>query len=150
MREGVVAASPIRNLSLPKLEKRLPKYLTASQMEELLKAPFKPLEEKREQGRGRPVRASTCFRDAAILETIYSCGLRISELVGLNATDIDWSERMVRVRGKGRKERLVPIGEKALAAINYYWRILEQRPSGNAPVFLAERKPAGPLTTQMI
>jgi integrase/recombinase XerC len=150
MREGVVAASPIRNLSLPKLEKRVPKYLTASQMEELLKAPFKPLEEKREQGRGRPVRASTCFRDAAILETIYSCGLRISELVGLNATDIDWSERMVRVRGKGRKERLVPIGEKALAAINYYWRILEQRPSGNAPVFLAERKPAGPLTTQMI
>jgi len=50
----------------------------------------------------------------AVLETIYSCGLRISELCGLVAQDIDWNERVVRVRGKGKKERLVPIGETAL------------------------------------
>ena len=150
MREGVVAASPIRNLSLPKRERRLPKYLTAAQMEELLKAPFKPLQAKPGRRRGRPIRASTCYRDAAILETIYSCGLRISELCGLNASDIDWSERLVRVRGKGRKERLVPIGEKALSAIREYWQTLKQRPAGNTPVFLAERKTAGPANSRVI
>ena len=53
----------------------------------------------------------------AVLETIYSCGLRVSELCGLRAEDIDWSEQLVRVRGKGKKERLVPIGQPALQTI---------------------------------
>jgi integrase/recombinase XerC len=150
LREGEVAASPIRNLSLPKLEKRLPKYLTADQMAALLQAPLQPLDARRRKGRGRPVRASTCYRDAAILETIYSCGLRVSELCGLNALDIEWAERMVRVRGKGRKERVVPIGEPALQAIKFYWWNLERPPSGNTPVFLAERHPPGPLSPRML
>ena len=81
----------------------------------------------------------------AILETIYSCGLRISELCGLNAEDVDWGERLVRVRGKGKKERLVPIGEPALEAIENYWSMLEQRPGGNAPVFQSERGKAAAL-----
>ena len=93
--------------------------------------------------------ASACYRDLAILETIYSCGLRISELCGLTAADVDWSERsMVRVLGKGKKERLVPIGETALKAIEDYWKKCskQRKPAGNAPVFLAQTKNAGPLS----
>ncbi|HLX68013.1 MAG TPA: tyrosine-type recombinase/integrase, partial [Verrucomicrobiae bacterium] len=140
IRHGVLSVSPIKNLALPKLEKRLPKYLTAKQITDLLVAPMKPLEQTKEKGRGRPVTAAICFRDVAILETIYSCGLRVSELCGLRAEDIDWNERLVRVRGKGKKERLVPIGEPALKAIREYWTLLPQQPSGESPVFLSEKK----------
>src|SRR4029077_4716475 len=98
IRHGVLSVSPIKNLALPKLEKRLPKYLTAKQITDLLIAPMKPLEQTKEKSRGRPVTAAICFRDVAILETIYSCGLRVSELCGLRAEDIDWNERLVRVR----------------------------------------------------
>jgi site-specific recombinase XerD len=143
IRNGVVAGSPIKNLSLPKLEKRLPKFLTAAQMEDLLAAPLKPLQTKGKRGAGRPTSAVACYRDVAILETIYSCGLRISELCGLNAEDVDIGERMVRVRGKGKKERLVPIGEPALKAIETYWSLLKPRPAGNAPVFLSENGGGG-------
>ena len=143
IRNGVVAGSPIKNLALPKLEKRLPKFLTAQQMVELLAAPLKPLEAGRKKGAGRPTSAVACHRDVAILETIYSCGLRISELCGLNAEDVDIGERMVRVRGKGKKERLVPIGEHALKAIENYWSLLKQRPAGNAPVFLSQNGRGG-------
>ena len=80
------------------------------------------------------------LRDVAILETIYSCGLRISELCDLRAEDIDWSEELVRVRGKGKKERQQPIGEHALAAIRRYWEALPQPASGNSPVFLANER----------
>lgn len=150
IRHGHVASSPIKNISLPKLEKRLPKYLTAQQMLELLKAPLKPLGEKKEKKRGRPIVASVCFRDTAILETIYSCGLRISELCGLNAADIDWDERIVHVRGKGKKERMVPIGEPALEAITHYWTMLDKKPGGDAPVFQSELSPGGPLSPRIL
>jgi len=138
MRQGVASSSPIKNISLPKVEKRLPKFLTADQMVGLLNAPLKPLQSPKKTGAGRPVTARACYRDTAILETIYSCGLRISELCGLNAEDVDWGERLVRVRGKGKKERLVPIGGPALQAIQNYWSTLEHAPAGNAPVFLSE------------
>jgi integrase/recombinase XerC len=150
IRHGAVSVSPIKNIALPKLEKRLPKYLTAKQMEDLLVAPMKPLGEKKEKGRGRPISAAICFRDLAVLETIYSCGLRVSELCGLRAEDIDWSEQLVRVRGKGKKERLVPIGEPALKAIRNYWDLLEQRPSGQAPVFLSEKKNPTPIAPYVL
>jgi integrase/recombinase XerC len=150
IRHGAASSSPIKNLSLPKLEKRLPKFLTAAQMLELLKAPLKPLETPRKKGPGRPIVVSACYRDVAILETIYSCGLRISELCGLNAADIDWSEQMVRVRGKGKKERMVPIGAPALEAIRNYWSTLEQSPGGNAPVFLSEMGRVGPLSARIL
>jgi integrase/recombinase XerC len=143
VRAGEIPGSPIKNLTLPKLEKRLPKFLTAKQMVELLAAPLKPLETKRKRGAGRPIRRVACYRDVAILETIYSCGLRISELCGLNAGDIDPGERIVRVRGKGKKERLVPIGEPALKAIENYWSMLSPPPSGNSPVFLSENGRGG-------
>jgi len=150
VRHGAVAATPIRNLSLPKLAKRLPKYLTRDQMIALLAAPLKPLAEKKEKRRGRPVSAGICYRDVAILETIYSCGLRVSELSGLRAEDIDWNEHLVRVRGKGKKERLVPIGRPALEAIENYWSTLPQRPAGLAPVFLSERKKPTPVAPHVL
>jgi len=145
IRHGVVAVSPIKNLSLPKPGRRLPKYLTLRQMVDLLGAPLKLLHSQRRPGAGRPVSTGVCLRDVAVLETIYSCGLRISELCGLRVEDIDWSEQLVRVRGKGKKERLVPIGEPALQAIKNYWHTLKQPPSGVAPVFFAETRRATPL-----
>ncbi|HUC85528.1 MAG TPA: tyrosine recombinase XerC [Candidatus Acidoferrales bacterium] len=146
IRHGTVEASPIKNLSLPKLEKRLPKFLTIQQMKDLLAAPVKLLEtQKQRKGPGRPISAQACLRDVAVLETIYSCGLRISELCGLRAEDIDWSEQLVRVRGKGKKERLVPIGELALRAIQNYWDALKQPPSGASAVFFTETKKRSPL-----
>jgi integrase/recombinase XerC len=146
MRHGVVESLPIKNLSLPKLEKRLPRFLTIPQMKDLLAAPVKLLEmQKKRKGAGRPISAAACLRDVAVLETIYSCGLRISELCGLRAEDIDWSEQLVRVRGKGKKERLVPVGGPALEAIQSYWGVLKQPPSGASPVFFAETKKRSPL-----
>jgi site-specific recombinase XerD len=146
IRHGAVETSPIKNLSLPKLEKRLPKFLTIQQMKDLLAAPAKLLEtRKQRKGAGRPISAPACLRDLAVLETIYSCGLRVSELCGLRVDDIDWSEQLVRVRGKGKKERLVPVGEPALQAIQNYWSVLKQPPAGVSPVFFAETKKHAPL-----
>jgi integrase/recombinase XerC len=136
IRRGQVAVSPIKNLSLPKMGKRLPKFLTAQQMKDLLEAPLKLLpSDINHSNHAELLLASR--RDVAVLETIYSCGLRISELCGLQAGDIEWNEHLVRVRGKGKKERLIPIGETALNAIKAYWDLLPQHPTGIAPVFLA-------------
>jgi integrase/recombinase XerC len=153
IRRGVLESSPIKNISLPRLEKRLPRFLTASQMEDLLKAPLldrKPAAKEGEtkRARGRPagsVEAGVPERDVAILETIYSCGLRISELCGLRVEDIDWNEQLVRVRGKGKKERQVPIGAPALAAIEQYWTLLPGRPAPQEPVFLRSNKKTEPM-----
>lgn len=151
IRHGQVASSPLKDLALPKLEKRLPKFLTAEQMVALLNAPLLPLSEpKKEKSAGRPILAVACYRDAAILETIYSCGLRISELCGLRAEDLDWNERLVRVRGKGKKERLVPIGEPALQAIQNYWSLMSQRPVGAEAVFQSHSIKTGPLSPNLL
>src|SRR5208282_6654746 len=83
IRHGVVGASPIKNLALPKPARRLPKYLTRQQVLDLLAAPAKLLEtQQQRKGPGRPVSMMVCLRDIAVLETIYSCGLRVSELCG--------------------------------------------------------------------
>jgi len=140
VRHGVVEATPIRNLSLPKIGKRLPKFLTPQQMVDLLNAPMKTVPTAAEGEGGDPdaARVMIARRDVAILETIYSCGLRISELCGLRTDDIDWGERLVRVRGKGKKERLIPVGETALKAIQQYWQVLSDPPGVGMPVFLAK------------
>lgn len=151
VRHGVRDSSPIKNLSLPRLEKRLPRFLTMAQLEDLLKAPLRTAgaadkgAESKGRKRGRPVEAAVPERDVAILETIYSCGLRISELCGIRVEDIDWNEQLVRVRGKGRKERQVPIGAPALRAIEAYWSLLPHRPAAGEPVFLRSAKSTDPI-----
>jgi integrase/recombinase XerC len=148
IRRGVLSSSPIKNLSLPKLARRLPKFLTAKQMEDLLEAPLKLLPAVEKPGKRQIAAALACRRDVAVLETIYSCGLRLSELCGLQAADLDWNERQVRVRGKGKKERLVPIGDTALNTIKDYWRLLPQSPAGESPVFFASSGRLRPVSAR--
>jgi integrase/recombinase XerC len=140
VRRGEVEVTPIRNISVPKLEQRLPRFLTSEQMLTLLDSPLCELRRAQENS-DTPVDPLPYLRDRAIMETIYSCGLRVSELCGLNAEDIFWDEQVVRVRGKGRKERIVPIGAPAIAAIEGYWDNLPYTPGGDMPVFYSKSKP---------
>jgi len=149
-RHGSVATSPIKNLSLPKRGRRLPQFLTKEQMLALLAAPLKVLDTTKAITRGRPASVTACYRDVAILETIYSCGLRVSELSGLRVADVDWNEQLVRVRGKGKKERLVPVSQTALKAVDLYWSLLPDRPEGEMPMFLSETKRRSPLSPLML
>jgi site-specific recombinase XerD len=148
IRNGAAAVSPIRKLSLPAREKRLPRFLTVEQLRELLKAPGKELQ--REAEGKKEADAGTYFRDAAILEVIYSCGLRVSELCRLRGEDVDWPGQLVRVRGKGKKERLVPIGAPALEAVRAYWKHRDYAPAGTQPVFLARPHKISPLTPRTV
>lgn len=150
IRHGAVEISPIKNISLPKMPQRLPQFLTVQQMVDLLKAPLKGLNAPSKKSAGRPVSVAACHRDVAILETIYSCGLRISEMVGLRVDDVDWAEQIVRVRGKGKKERLLPISKTALDAIRHYWTHLEDQPTGTSRVFLSETKKRSPMSGAML
>jgi tyrosine recombinase XerC len=106
IREGYLKANPILSLASPKIEKHLPKFLTEEEVSNLIESSIP----KGESG----------LRDRAILETFYSSGLRISELVGINLEDIDFIGGVIKVRGKGKKERIVPIGDKAIEAIRAY------------------------------
>lgn len=135
VRRGYVANSPIKQIALPKRDRRLPQFLTAAQMLDLLNAPLVRMGSEEDD----PGVRAAYLRDVAILETIYSCGLRISELCGLRAEDLDWTEQIVRVRGKGKKERLIPIGQPALQAIRNYWAMLGVEPAGADPVFWARQ-----------
>jgi len=147
IRNGLADVSPIKNLSLPKPEKRLPRFLTVLQLQALLEAPGLEL---RRAAKGGEVDASLYFRDAAILEVIYSCGLRVSELCQLCAGDIDWAEQVVRVRGKGKKERLTPIGAPALEAIRAYWKLRSVPVAGEQAVFSARPGKATPLSPRTV
>lgn len=104
---------PVRELQLPKAEKKLPLVLTQKQVDELLSAPLRTPKHKA---------APTWMplRDAAILELFYSSGLRLGELASLNVADVDIYTESVRVLGKGRKERVCPIGAPALEVISRY------------------------------
>lgn len=157
IRRGIVAEMPVKGVALPRNPRRLARILTPEQMLALLAAPQsegrssaeRPPSARRKPG--RPQDPSTPPRDAAILETIYSCGLRISELCGLLACNLDRSQSLLRVQGKGRKERIVPIGGHAVAAIERYWLELGQQPTGDEPVFwrtASEPQPMSPRTLQ--
>lgn len=150
-RRGRVARIPLRDLALPKAGKRLPRFLTAEQIELLLAAPLREWKRVHETG-NRAAEETRLLRDAAILETLYSCGIRISELCGLTAGDIDWAGEQVRVLGKGRKERLAPIGAPALEAIRLYWSRLHPPPGPSEPAFFAnetKRRAIYPRLVQM-
>lgn len=112
LRKGL-EIDPTAEVQLPKLEKKLPVVLTRAQMSELLDAPFKADSEKQ---------APTWMRerDAAVLELFYSSGLRLSELAALDVADVDLYTESVRVFGKGRKERVCPVGLPALEAVQRY------------------------------
>jgi integrase/recombinase XerC len=148
IRNGAAAVSPIRKLSLPAREKRLPRFLTVQQLDDLLRAPGQ--EWKRAAAANEKAEAAMYFRDAAILEVIYSCGLRVSELCRLRADDVGWPGQLVRVRGKGKKERLVPIGAPALEAIRAYWKHRDYAAAGALPVFLARPRKVSPLTPRTV
>jgi len=118
-REGYLKTNPILSLSSPKQEKHLPLFLTEEEVTRLIESALP----KDERG----------LRDRAILETFYSTGIRISELVGLNTQDIDFIAGIVKVMGKGKKERIVPIGDIAIATIRAY---LEKRKKQTDALFL--------------
>ncbi|MFN3480919.1 MAG: tyrosine recombinase XerC [Thermodesulfovibrionales bacterium] len=105
-REGYIKSNPAKVVSTPKRPKMLPKFLTVDDVFSLIEKP---------EGIGFMV-----ARDKAILELLYSSGIRVSELSGLDMGDIDLREGLVKVRGKGRKERIVPVGSKAIEAIRSY------------------------------
>ena len=103
---GELVSNPFEALRTPKQEKKLPHFLSISDVDVLLKTP--------------DCSNSMGLRDLAMLETLYSTGIRVSELVGLDENDIDFFGGMIKVTGKGKKERIVPIGSHAIKAINEY------------------------------
>ncbi len=105
--------NPLKEVQLPKLEKKLPLVLSAAQIDELLSAPLR-VKKQSQAPHWMPA------RDAAILELFYSSGLRLAELVALDVKDVDVFSESVRVLGKGRKERVVPVGAPALEALQRY------------------------------
>ncbi|BDS07267.1 tyrosine recombinase XerC [Oceaniferula spumae] len=125
-----LAASPLMEIQLPKPERKLPVVLTLSQMEQLLEIPLK----MEPDPRALPWQAT---RDAAILELFYSSGLRVSELVALDVRDADFLSETLRVFGKGNKERIVPIGSHAMAALQKY---RQQAAVHDGPLFINKNK----------
>jgi integrase/recombinase XerC len=112
-REGRLARNPFVGVPLPKLDKRLPQFLTEEQMKLLLNGPQRLLE-------NGSIEPFTAWRDRLAMELLYGAGLRVSELVALNFGDIDPDSGVARVLGKGRKERLCPIGRVALAVLQKF------------------------------
>jgi len=110
---GMIVNNPARLIATPRQEKHLPKVLTVDDAQRLMEAPRS----------ARAADPKTILRDRAVLETLYSTGIRAGELIGMNLDDIDPHEHLIRIRGKGRKERIVPIGDKALQAIDEYRRL---------------------------
>jgi integrase/recombinase XerD len=134
-RDELIGDDPTAALSAPRRAKKLPQVLNYAEVQKLLAAP----------SGSEP----TALRDRALLEVMYACGLRASETIGLEVGDVDLHEGFLRARGKGSKERLVPLGRKAIAAISAYLR-------GGRPKLIGERHEArlfvnfrgGPLTRQ--
>lgn len=127
VRERIVKLNPARLVSTPKLPKRVPRVLTAEEMNGFL-------DNLGASNPGKPARTAEAGekakillkRDRAMLELLYASGLRVSELVGLDLGNVDRKGRMLRVLGKGRKERIVPFGGKAHDALEAYWPVREQ------------------------
>ncbi len=135
---GGITSTPAAGLILPKLPRSLPKFLTEAQTDTLLDA------DATEAADETPVRRA---RDQAILELLYGGGLRVSELCGLTGGDLDLGTGLVRVLGKGSKERVVPVGDTAVAAVKAYLD-LRGAPARGAPLLLAAR--GGPLRARAV
>ena len=127
MRQGLARDNPAKPLRNPRRQRKLPHVLTSEEVGRLLLAP--------------PADSVAGLRDRAILETMYSAGLRVSELVALRDGDLDFDEQIMRIRGKGRKERISPLGSYAIKAIDRYARKRIRDPKTEslgreAPVFV--------------
>jgi integrase/recombinase XerC len=125
-REGLATQNPAKPLRNPRPERKLPHFLTTDEIQKLLDGP--------------PANRPSGLRDRALLETMYSAGLRVGELVALNDEDLDLETGVARVRGKGRKERLSHLGSYAVRAIRYWLAARKLHPReaaarGKAPVF---------------
>lgn len=139
IRRGALTASPMINVRTPRQEKRLPKCLDLEQVQRLMESPV-----------GNDILS---LRDKAMLEVLYSSGVRVSELVELKFEDIDLEEGILRVQGKGRKDRLTPIGSQAISALRRYFQMRQLNPRMQASaaaskVFL--NKHGGPLSTRSV
>ena len=138
-REGLLRDNPARLVSSPKLPKTLPTVPTAEEVNRFLDAMAKG-KGATAAGRVRPPKSPLQpARDLALLEMLYGCGLRVGELVGLNVADLDLRDGLVLVRGKGKKEREVPLGSKAVAALEQY---LAARTSSVPAVGSGDSQPA--------
>ncbi len=149
VREGQLKESPARLVPTPKLPKRIPSVLSAEEMNGFLNQLAGMVQSpaggsslsrnrvatkasQRTEEPEKPARATFAEeglllrRDRALLELLYAAGLRVSELTGLNLLDVEQKERILRVRGKGNKERIVPYGAKAQEALEKYWPVREQ------------------------
>jgi integrase/recombinase XerC len=137
-RQGVLAANPTDGLRGPRQDKKLPHFLSEAELLRLLEAP--------------PAETPLGLRDRAILETLYSAGLRVSELTGLSLEDVDLDSGLVTVRGKGKRERLALLGPQALAALRAWLtereNLLGRRARKPAAVFL--NKNGGRLTSRSV
>jgi integrase/recombinase XerC len=142
-RRKFAATNPMTLIRTPRQAKRLPKAITVSQVEQLLSAP--------------PEDEVLGLRDRSMLETLYSTGVRVSELVGLNVADLDVPGEGLHVRGKGKKERLVPLGTHALASILRYIEKVKSDPrynrgfvngEGRTPLFV--NKHGGRLSSRSV
>src|SRR5208283_2683070 len=130
-KEGVLAANPAATVSTPKLDKTLPRIMTEEEMNNFLDRVAEAVPG------GEPMMR----RDRAILELLYASGLRVSELTGLDLRSINYGDGMLMVRGKGRKERIVPFGSKAKQALEDYLPVrervlMEARKTGQTALFL--------------
>lgn len=131
-KQELIENNPLTGVVLPKLPKPLPKYLTEKQVLKLLRAPV----EMRDLEMQTPFRAA---RDVLAMEFLYGGGLRVSELVGLNYGDIDEKRGVVRVLGKGKKERLCPLGKAAMLCLQYFKKEHAAKTSFHDPVFVNEK-----------
>lgn len=133
-REGHIKSNPITVITSPKLDKKLPKFLDVDKVTKLILTP----DTKTDKG----------LRDRAIMETLYSTGIRVSELVGLDEADMDFISGVIKVLGKGSKERVVPIGEEAISAVRKYISSRPKRAKDKDAVFLNSR--GGRLTDRSV
>lgn len=152
VREGVLAANPFAGIHGPRKAKTLPKVLSVPEIERLLAAPARDLEERRRAGAVPPLEAYLDIRDAAVFETLYSTGCRVSEVTALSWQDINFAAGSTIVTGKGSKQRLCILGVAALAALRRAREaaraLWPEGGSDAAPIFLNEK--GSPLTPREI
>src|SRR3989339_383396 len=120
VKRAIVDSNPVTAIRTPKQDKKLPRFLDYEDVKKLLETP--------------PTDSWLGARDRAILETIYSTGMRVSELVALNIDDVDFLSEVVHIRGKGKKERITPIGSSALQSIQHYIEYRNRRARNNENV----------------